>query len=63
MSPWLGRSRENGTTIKNARVRVGALGSRPQPLKVIEDALGNTPSPGHAQLSKKCYPVRWMSLK
>ncbi|MBW5433747.1 xanthine dehydrogenase family protein subunit M [Bradyrhizobium canariense] len=26
-------------TIKDARVRVGALGSRPQPLKVVEDAL------------------------
>lgn len=26
-------------TIRNARVRVGALGSRPQPLKAVEDAL------------------------
>lgn len=28
-----------GTTISSARVRVGALGSRPQPLRAIEDAL------------------------
>lgn len=28
-----------GRTIRNARVRVGALGSRPQPLKAVEDAL------------------------
>ncbi|WP_249151599.1 hypothetical protein [Bradyrhizobium liaoningense] len=26
-------------TIKSARVRVGALGSRPQPLKAVEDTL------------------------
>jgi carbon-monoxide dehydrogenase medium subunit len=29
----------DGRTITSARVRVGALGSRPQPLKVVEDAL------------------------
>jgi aerobic carbon-monoxide dehydrogenase medium subunit len=28
-----------GTTIRDVRVRVGALGSRPQPLKVVEEAL------------------------
>lgn len=28
-----------GRTIRSARVRVGALGSRPQPLKAVEDAL------------------------
>jgi carbon-monoxide dehydrogenase medium subunit len=28
-----------GKTIRSARVRVGALGSRPQPLKAVEDAL------------------------
>jgi carbon-monoxide dehydrogenase medium subunit len=28
-----------GRTIRSARVRVGALGSRPQPLKAIEDVL------------------------
>jgi aerobic carbon-monoxide dehydrogenase medium subunit len=32
----------NGTTIKNVRVRVGALGARPQPLKAVEDALRGT---------------------
>jgi len=30
-------------TIKGARVRVGALGSRPQPLKLVEDALRGLP--------------------
>lgn len=33
---------ESGTTIKDVRVRVGALGSRPQPLKAIEGALRDT---------------------
>jgi aerobic carbon-monoxide dehydrogenase medium subunit len=33
----------NGTTIKNVRVRVGALGARPQPLKAVEDALSGIP--------------------
>ncbi|MGY3564269.1 carbon-monoxide dehydrogenase medium subunit [Bradyrhizobium sp. USDA 4463] len=32
-----------GRTIRSARVRVGALGSRPQPLKVVEDALRGLP--------------------
>jgi carbon-monoxide dehydrogenase medium subunit len=32
----------NGTTIKNIRVRVGALGARPQPLKAVEDVLRGT---------------------
>ncbi|GEC57663.1 xanthine dehydrogenase FAD-binding subunit XdhB [Bradyrhizobium elkanii] len=30
-----------GSTIRSARVRVGALGSRPQPLTAVEDALRN----------------------
>ena len=29
----------NGRRIRSARVRVGALGSRPQPLKAVEEAL------------------------
>lgn len=33
---------ESGTTIKDVRVRVGALGSRPQPLRAIEGALRDT---------------------
>jgi aerobic carbon-monoxide dehydrogenase medium subunit len=32
-------SMETDSTIKTARVRVGALGSRPQPLKVVEEVL------------------------
>ena len=37
---------DNNATIKDIRVRVGALGARPQPLRIIENALRGAPVAG-----------------